>query len=119
MSTFPVLKTGAVIQFQTSRMVQFMTDVVQFMDGAEQRFRDYPLPFRRWIVTFDALDEAELHNIRVFVQQMNGAVGLFSFTDPWDGTVYSKCSMEADAVAESLTGPTQNGTSLVIREVRP
>jgi hypothetical protein len=116
MSTFPVLKTGAVIQVPASRAIQFLTDVVQFLDGSEQRFRSYAQPYHRWSVKFDALDETELQNIRAFVQQANGAAGLFSFTDPWDGTVYAKCSIEGDAVADSITGPMQSGTSLVIRE---
>jgi len=118
MSTFPVLKTGAVIQVPTSRTMQFATDVVQFVDGSEQRFRSYAQPYHRWIVKFDALDEAELRNIRAFVQQVNGAAGLFSFTDPWDGTVYPTCTLEGDTTTDSLTGAMQGGTSLSIRENR-
>ena len=115
MGTFPVLKTGAVIQVPATRTIQFATDVVQFLDGREQRFRSYVQPYHRWSVKFDALDETELQNIRAFVQQVNGAAGSFSFTDPWDGTVYAACSIEG-AVADSVTGPMQSGTSLFIRE---
>jgi hypothetical protein len=118
MSTFPVLKTGAVIQVPTSRTMQFATDVVQFMDGTEQRYCEYALPYHSWIVKFNALDDGELQNIRAFVQQMNGAAGLFSFTDPWDETVYPTCSLQGDTVTDSLTGPFQTGTSLSIRENR-
>ena len=116
MSTFPVLKTGAVIQVPASRAIQFATDVVQFLDGSEQRYRSYAQPYHRWIVKFDFLDETELQNIRTFVQQVNGAAGLFSFADPWDGTIYAKCSIDSDAVIDTVAGPMQSGTSLIIRE---
>src|SRR5437660_674934 len=116
MSAFPILKTGAVIQVPASRTIQFATDVVQFIDGSEQRFRSYAQPYHRWSVKFDALDETELQNIRAFVQRVNGAAGLFSFKDPWDGTVYAKCSLEGDAVTDSVTSPMHTGTSLIIRE---
>jgi phage-related protein len=116
MNTFPALKTGAIIQMPSSRAIQFSTDVVKFVDGGEQRFRSFAQPYHRWVVRFAVLDEAELQNIRAFVQQMDGAAGLFSFTDPWDGTVYAKCSLEGDATVDSLRGPMQNGTTLIIRE---
>ena len=118
MSTFPILKTGAVIQVPASRTLRFATEVVQFIDGSEQRFRGYAQPYRRWILTFDTLDEDELQNIRTFVQQVNGAADLFSFTDPWDGAVYATCSIEDATVTDSLKGPMQGGTSLIIRENR-
>ena len=116
MSTFPVLTTGAVIQFPATRATQFATDVVQFIDGSEQRFRAYAQSYHRWIINCDALDETELNNIRTFVQGVNGAVGVFSFIDPWDSTVYPKCSIEGDVLVELLVEPMQGQTSIVIRE---
>ena len=110
------LKTGAVIQFPASRSFQLATDIVRFIDGTEQRFRAYAQSYRRWRINCDALDETELHNIRSFVQDMNGAAGVFAFTDPWDNTVYPKCSIEGDVFAEVLAGPMQGNTSLTIRE---
>ena len=119
MGAFPVLKTGAVIQVPASRVESFATNVVQFMDGGEQRFRTFAQPYHSWNVTFDSLDEAELNNIRIFFQQMNGAVGVFAFTDPWDGTIYPKCSIEAPNLVDLVSGPLQCSTKLTIRERRP
>ena len=118
MSTFPVLKTGVITQVPANRNIYFSTDVVQFVDGAEQRFCSYAQPYHRWSVNVAALDEAELQNIRLFIQQMDGAVGLFSFTDPWDGTVYPTCSIEGDDLSDSTAGPFDCSTQLVIREDR-
>lgn len=116
MSIFPILKTGAIIQFPAIRTTQCATDVVQFIDGTEQRFRAYAQSYHRWIINCDSLDETEINNIRNFVQSMNGAVGVFSFTDPWDSTVYPKCSIEGDALVELLADPMQGRTTVVIRE---
>ena len=118
MSTFPALKTGAVTQLPAHRTLQFATDVLQFLDGTEQRFSNYATSCHRWSVSFDVLDEAELQNIRSFVQQMNCAVGVFSFTDPWDGTVYTNCSLEGESTTDLLRGPLESGTSMIIRENR-
>lgn len=118
MGDFPILKTGAVIQFPASRVIQFATDVIQFLDGTEQRSPNYVQPFQSWIVKLSSLDETELQNIRAFIQEMNGAVGLFSFTDPWDSTVYPNCSLQGDMYTDSLIGPTQSVTNLIIRENR-
>ena len=116
MSTFPVLKTGAVLQVPTSRTFEFSTHVVNFVDGSEQRFRSYSQSYRRWIVKFDFLDDTELRNIREFVERQNGAAGVFSFTDPWDGTVYATCSIEGNTLTDGLAGPFECRSSLTIRE---
>src|SRR5258708_3829781 len=117
MSTFPALKTGAIIQFPASRALDFTTDVIQFIDGAEQRFRDYGQPYRRWMIRLDLLDETEIQSTRAFVQE-NGTAGLFSFTDPWDGTVYPTCRIEGTGLLDQLNGPAQGATSLTILQCR-
>ena len=118
MSTFPSLKTGAVVQSPTTRSMQFATSIIQFVDGSEQRFQLYPRQYRRWIISFDLLDEDELQNVRLFVEQTNGAAGRFSFTDPWDGTVYPTCSIEGEDATAYFSGPLQCGVKLIIRENR-
>src|SRR5437879_574409 len=117
MSSFPVLKTGAVLQFPASRALEFSTDVIQFIDGSEQRFRGYAGQYRLWMIRLNALDETELQKMRSFAQD-NGATGLFSFTDPWDGTVYPSCRIDGTGIEDLLSGPAQAATSLVIREFR-
>ena len=116
MAAFPVLKTGAVMQLPGVRSFQFATDIIQFVNGTEQRFCRYKSSYRRWTVNLSLLDEMELQNVRLFAQQINGATGVFAFTDPWDGTVYANCSLEGNTITDSEKGPLENGTRLVIRE---
>ena len=116
MSDFPVLKSGAVLQIPAVRSTTFSTDIVRFLDGTEQRFRDYAQPRHRWIVNLDRLDETEIQRIREFIRRQNGKVGIFSFTDPWDGTEYPHCSFEGTDITDTCGGPTRGRTSIIIRQ---
>jgi phage-related protein len=116
MATFPTLSTGAVLQYPANKTYSFSTHVVQFIDGAEQRFRDRAQYLHRWIVTLDLLTDSEMNGLREFFRIQNGAAGQFSFTDPWDGAVYANCSLETDEMTEVLEAEGQGKTALVIRE---
>jgi hypothetical protein len=116
MTSFPTLSTGAVLQYPASKTYGFSTQVVRFIDGSEQRFRDYPQYLQRWVVTLDLLTESELNSLREFFRVQDGAAGQFSFTDPWDGSVYPTCSLETDQMTEILVGDGRGKTALVIRE---
>lgn len=118
MSNFPTLRTGAVLQYPAQRTNQFSTQVLRFVDGSEQRFRNYQTPLRRWMIRLDLLDETELHVLREFFRTQNGAAGSFSFTDPWDGTKYPACSLESDEMTEELKDELKGLTNLTVRENR-
>ncbi len=112
MGEFPVLKTGAVMQYPADYRISFSTHVVRFLDGGEQRCREYSGALRRWVVRLDLLDDEERF------ESQQGALGEFSLTDPWDGTVYPSCSLEDGEEAWELVGENRNRTTLVIRENR-
>ena len=71
---FPTLKTGAVMQYPGKRTLQFSTDVVRFLDGTEQRYRDYPSVLHRWTIQLDLLDESELAALRPVLRHEPGQV---------------------------------------------
>jgi phage-related protein len=116
MSTFPALKTGAVMQYPAQRSVQFSTTAVQFVDGTEQRFRGYQLPLHRWVIQLSALDQDELHQFQEFFRSMAGSAENFSFTDPWDETNYASCSLASDSMAAVLAGEWSGQTSMTVVE---
>jgi hypothetical protein len=118
MSDFPQLKTGAVMQYPASKTVRYAARVVRFLDGAEQRYREYGTAMRRWAVRLDLLDEEELSRLQQFFTEVQGQAGEFSFQDPWDGTVYSNCSLENDELTIELAGEMRGSTLLVVRENR-
>ena len=118
MPSFPLLKSSAVAQYGSSRTRQFSTKVVRFLDGSEQRFLEYSSALRYWTVRLDLLDESEMSQMEMFFIAEAGRSGQFSFTDPWDGTVYPSCSFGDDELAVEFKGFARGRTSLRVRENR-
>jgi hypothetical protein len=118
MASFPTLKTGAVAQYPAGRTIQTSTQVYRFLDGSEQRFAAFAAPLHKWQIKLDLLDEAELSSLENFLVSQKGRSGSFSFTDPWDGTVYPTCSFDSDSFTAELKGPDQGTTEVIVRENR-
>jgi|SRR5947209_4879386 len=118
MSDFPILKTGSVLQYPAEKATAYSTQVIRFVDGSEQRFRDFKTKLRRWIIRLDQLDEGEMISARNFFRTQRGAAGDFSFTDPWDGTEYASCSLGSDEMLEEFLDEGRGRTLLVVNENR-
>ncbi|SRR5579883_27323 len=118
MADFPVLKTGAIAQYPADRGTLFSTQVYRFLDGSEQRFPAYGAALHRWLIRLDLLDEGELETLKQFIESVGGRSGSFSFTDPWDGTFYSNCSLEGDSLVAILRGPKRGASEVVVKENR-
>ena len=118
MATFPVLKTSAVAQYPARRAAAFRNQTLRFVGGAEQRHRDSAGPLRRWEITLARLDEEEIARLAEFFAANEGALGTFTFTDPWDGQVYPNCSLDADTMECAAVEEMSGATSLVVRENR-
>src|SRR5215831_10501272 len=118
MADFPVLKTGAVAQYPSDRAVRVAAQVFRFLDGSEQRFLAFGTPVHQWKIQLDLLDEAELNALEGFFASQEGRAGSFTFTDPWDGTVYQNCSFENDAFVAELHEAGRGRAQIVIRENR-
>jgi hypothetical protein len=117
-ASFPALKTGVVAQYPSDRARRFSTQVLRFLDGSEQRFAGFGTPLRRWLIRLELLDEAELSTLEDFFVQQAGQAGTFSFTDPWDGTVYASCSFESDVMTADYRGPGDGAASVTVKENR-
>ncbi len=118
MSDFPLLKSGAVAQYPVRKSVSYSTHVMTFVDGSEQRTRDYPAPIHRWVIQLDLLDEAELSSLEQFFLSQQGRVGEFTFTDPWTDTVYASCCLDEDSAVLEYLREGRGQTMLVVRENR-
>jgi hypothetical protein len=116
MAAFPTLKTGAVAQYPAERQMRFSTQIVEFVDGREQRFRDFARPLRRWVIRLALLDASELQSVIDFVA--NAGSSSFSFKDPWAGTLYANCTLEGAESAATLVDEWNAQTQLTIRENR-
>ncbi|MGH9591989.1 MAG: DUF2460 domain-containing protein, partial [Bryobacteraceae bacterium] len=89
--------------------------VHRFLEGAEQRFPGFGSALKKWSIQLDLLDEAELEALAKFFLDSEGRSETFSFTDPWDGTMYANCSFDHDELAAVFQA--QGGaTSLLVKE---
>jgi hypothetical protein len=116
MSTFPTLKTGAVMQYPAPRGLQFSTTALQFVDGSEQRFCNYQAVLHSWVIELSLLDQSELQTLQEFFRNVVGPAGDFAFTDPLDGTNYPSCCLASDIMAAALVGEWNGETSLTVLE---
>jgi hypothetical protein len=118
MATFPKLKTDAVAQYPASRVLGFQNQTLRFVDGTEQRYRGSAGPLHRWEIRLNQLDEGEMAAIETFFAMNQGAFASFSFTDPWDGTVYANCSLEDDELDLTTVAEMSGDTLLTVMENR-
>jgi hypothetical protein len=115
MSAFPKLKTEAIAQYPSSRHKQYSTNILLFLDGKEERFRDFKQPLLMWTVDLTLLDRDEMAELEEFFIEQDGAVNQFDFTDPWNDTVYTGCSLENSEIWFKHDGPNTGSTKLLIR----
>ena len=118
MATLPLLKTGAVMQYPATRERSYSTGIVRFVDGAEQRYRDYKAPLTRWVVRLDLLDEREMAAIQDFFVEQDGGYESFTFVDPWDESVHPNCSLDGDVLEAWFLDELRCRTEVVVRENR-
>ncbi len=114
MSSFPTLKTGAVAQYPATKVFRFQQQILHFIDGTDQRYRDCSGPLYTWVIRLDLLDEGEMAALEAFFQQNQGAFGSFAFTDPWTGQVYQNCSLASDQMDMISLAEMRGTTSLTV-----
>jgi phage-related protein len=118
MISFPTLLTGAVAQYPAGQTIRFQNQILRFLDGTDQRYRDTRGSSHTWEIRLQKLTEGELAAIDAFFLEMSGSFGSFLFTDPWDGTVYPNCSLSADSLTVTSIAETQGSTTLKVVENR-
>ena len=118
MSAFPRLKTNAVAQYPSQRVIEFQNQALRFVDGSEQRYRGSAGPLHRWVIRLDGLDEGEAAAFDEFLRTTRGGFGSFEFTDPWDGNVYDDCSLADDDLNISVVDVSSSRTVLTVLENR-
>ena len=118
MATFPTLKTGAAMQYPPTTRTRYSSQLLRFVDGSEQRYRDYPAPLRVWVIRLDLLDEEEMKAFEEFFVEQQGQLGNFTFVDPKDNMTYPNCSLMIDDYDFTLNGERRGQTSMMVRENR-
>jgi uncharacterized protein (TIGR02217 family) len=118
MAEFPRLKTAAVAQYPATRTESFRNQVLRFLDGSEQRYRNSKGALRRWEIRLELLDDSELAAMESFFAARQGRFESFAFTDPWDGTTYPDCSLANDEMETAVAAEMRGATALTVVENR-
>lgn len=113
---FPKLRTNAIAQYPATRTVQFRNQVILFLDGTGQRYRDSSEPLRQWEIRLDQLDETEMTAIEQFFADNQGEFGAFEFTDPWDGRIYTNCSFASNDLVLTWLDERKGQTEVVVKQ---
>ena len=95
--SFPLLRTSALAQYPLDRGGRFAVETQEFLNFSRQAYRDLAAARHRWVLSLAELDESEIARLKEFFEQQRGRWGTFSFTDPWNNTVYSNCSFAEDS----------------------
>ena len=115
---FPKLRTGVVAQYPSIKQIAFRTNVSQFVDGTGQRFRAARGPAQHWVIQMSHVSAEEMADIEKFFESARGGFGSFSFVDPWDGTEYSDCSLDADSFSTTAATEWRWASQLIVRNNR-
>lgn len=118
MFTFPDAVSKLLFQYPTTRQFHFVTQVLQFVGGKEQRYGLSGAPLRAWNVEPTLVGDAVCEELEDFFQMVGGSSQPFTFTDPWDGTAYPTCYFEADTFTARMTEQDRNTVQFTIIEGR-
>jgi hypothetical protein len=116
MPTFPALSTGAVAQYPVSRASTYSTEVIQFLDGSQQRCRIRGKMLRRWQVSLSQLTEQELFALEQFFDAAQGNFDLFTFTDPMTNQTIPSCRLQEPSVITQYIAVGSGSAVIVIEE---
>jgi hypothetical protein len=91
MTRFPTIASGAVTQYPAEVVQSQSVQVLEFLDGSEQRYLTQSRPMRAWRISLDQLSEDELHQLEDFFANQRGMYSSFTFPDPVGGSDVNNC----------------------------
>jgi hypothetical protein len=91
MTQFPTISAGAVTQYPALIGYTQSVQVIEFLDGSEQRYVMQPTSLRAWRINLDQLREDELHQLEDFFANQQGMYSSFIFPDPISGSDVNNC----------------------------
>ena len=110
MAIFPVLSSGAVMQYPASVEFGQSVQVIRFLDGSDQRFLNQGRQYRRWQIRLDSLNDSEMNQLETFFLAQDGEYCLFDFPDPFSSQNVPNCRLGTAGIANDFVG-VDNGCS--------
>jgi hypothetical protein len=115
-NTFPLLDTGAVMQYPAAVVTGQGVGVIRFLDGTDQRYLTQGRTFRSWKVDLQLLNENELAALELFFEQQQGDYSSFQFPDPFSGTAVPNCRFAHPSLSTTYTDVNNGSTVLWVME---
>ena len=106
------------MQYPASYSIKYASRAVYFLDGTDQRYREYGLPLRKWAIQLSQLGDDELSLLEQFFASQEGRTGSFSFTDPWTQTEYSDCSIDDSSLELRFLADNRGEGRLIVAQNR-
>jgi hypothetical protein len=116
MNTFPEIASGAVTQYPASVEYSQGVQVIQFLDGADQRYLLQPKMLRLWRIDLALLTEDEIQAIESFFASQQGTYSPFVFSDPFTGANVDNCRFAAPGLLTSYLDIDNASTSCWVIE---
>jgi len=115
-ATFPVMSTGAVVQYPALISSGQGAQVIRFLDASDQRYLTQPRVLRQWQIRLDLLNENEIQQLEDFFIAQSGDYSPFSFPDPFSGTAVPNCVFAAPGFLSEYVGVDVSSTSFWVIE---
>jgi hypothetical protein len=116
MNTFPALSSSAVTQYPATVQYSQGVQVIEFLDGLDQRYLLQPKLLRMWRIDLAQLTEDEIQRLEAFFANEQGMYSSFLFPDPITGTTVSNCRFASPTLLTSYLGVDNASTSCWVIE---
>jgi hypothetical protein len=116
MATFPILSSGAVMQYPALISSGQGAQVIRFLDASDQRYLAQPKALRQWQIRLDLLNEDEIQQLEAFFIAQTGDYSTFAFPDPFSGASVPNCTFGAPGFASEYVGVDVSSTSFWVTE---
>jgi hypothetical protein len=116
MANFPVLSSGAVMQYPASTVSGQGAQLIRFIDGSDQRYLMQGSALRQWQIRLDLLNEAEMQQLEAFFVSQTGDYSPFVFPDPFSGSMVANCRFAAPGFLTEYVGVDAGSTSFWVIE---
>lgn len=114
---FPLMTDGVPVQYPFHTDVRFLVSVLDNPVGPSYTSYNRATPLRIFTVELPSVSDVDADAFEAHFDAMGGGWDTFSFTDPNDGTVYSKCVYQQQSVTRVRTQKNDNAMRFVIEEV--